>query len=140
MATASATPRPLRSSTCDWRSSKEPDWPASMDKADPRDDQAGAFRLLAEPSEEPIAVQEPALSLQERMHLFLVENLHHGLTLKDLSEFLGYSEKYCSEWFVARMGQSFSSYVKRLRVERATRLLGSSGRLADIGPVLVSSS
>lgn len=107
-----------------------------MDKADPRDDQAGAFRLLAEPSEEPIAAQEPALSLQERMHLFLVENLHHGLTLKDLSEFLGYSEKYCSEWFVARMGQSFSSYVKRLRVERATRLLGSSGRLADIAETL----
>lgn len=81
MATASATPRPLRSSTCDWRSSKEPDWTASMDKADPRDDQPGAFRLLAESSEEHAAAPEPERSLQDRMHLFLVENLHRGLTL-----------------------------------------------------------
>jgi AraC-like DNA-binding protein len=71
-------------------------------------------------------------SLQELMHQLLVDNLHRGLTLKDLSSFIGYSEKYCSEWFLAHMGRSFSSYVKQLRVERATSLLGSQRRLADI--------
>lgn len=72
------------------------------------------------------------VSLQELMHQLLVDNLHRGLTLKELSGFIGYSEKYCSEWFVAHMGRSFSSYVKQLRVERAISLLGSHRRLADI--------
>jgi AraC-like DNA-binding protein len=71
-------------------------------------------------------------SLQQLMHQLLVQNLHRGLTLKELSQFIGYSEKYCSEWFVARMGRSFSRYVKELRLERATVMLQSRGRLADI--------
>ncbi len=72
------------------------------------------------------------LSLRELIHQLLVDNLHRGPTLKDLSRFIGYSEKYCSEWFVAHMGQSFSSYVKQLRVERAIDLLASQRRLAEI--------
>jgi AraC-like DNA-binding protein len=66
----------------------------------------------------------------------LVQNLHRGLTLKKLSQSIGYSEKYCSEWFVARMGRSFSRYVKELRLERATAMLQSRGRLADIAEQL----
>jgi AraC-like DNA-binding protein len=75
-------------------------------------------------------------SFRDAMHRFLVANLHQGLTLQDLSQVIGYSEKYCSEWFFARMGESFSSYVKRLRVERATSLLSSPQRLADIAEAL----
>jgi AraC-like DNA-binding protein len=75
-------------------------------------------------------------SLQQLMHQLLVQNLHRGLTLKELSQFVGYSEKYCSEWFVARMGRSFSRYVKELRLERATVMLQSRGRLADIADQL----
>ena len=78
----------------------------------------------------------PEPSLQDRMHSFLAANLHRRVTLKDLSQFVGYSEKYCSEWFLARMGEPFSGYMKRLRLERATRLLSSPGRLADIAETL----
>jgi hypothetical protein len=46
----------------------------------------------------------------------LVRNLHRGL--KELSRFIGYSEKYCYEWFLARMGGPL--------------MLQSSGRLAEI--------
>jgi AraC-like DNA-binding protein len=76
------------------------------------------------------------LSLQHLMHRLLEDNLHRGLTLKGLSRCVGYSEKYCSEWFVARMGQSFSSYVKELRIARATKMLQSPVRLADIAEQL----
>jgi AraC-like DNA-binding protein len=75
-------------------------------------------------------------SLQHLMHRLLEDNLHRGLTLKGLSRCVGYSEKYCSEWFVARMGQSFSSYVKELRIARATKMLQSPVRLADIAEQL----
>lgn len=70
--------------------------------------------------------------LPNRMHRFIIDNLHRGVTLKDLARFTGYSEKYCSELFLAQMGESFTMYVKRLRLERATVLLHSSERLADI--------
>lgn len=75
-------------------------------------------------------------SLQQLIHQVLVQNLHRGVTLKELSQFIGYSEKYCSEWFLARMGRSFSSYVKQLRLERATLMLQSPSRLADIAEQL----
>lgn len=75
-------------------------------------------------------------SLQQLIHQMLVQNLHRGLTLKKLSQSIGYSEKYCSEWFVARMGRSCSRYVKELRLERATAMLQSRGRLADIAEQL----
>ncbi len=62
-------------------------------------------------------------SLPVRIQLFIASNLHKGLTLQDLSEFLGYSEKYCSELFHAQMGETFSVYLKRVRIERAKRYL-----------------
>lgn len=62
--------------------------------------------------------------LAQHIQLFLTANLHKGLTLKDLATFLGYSEKYCSELFQTHMGEPFSAYVKRLRLEKAVRLLG----------------
>ena len=62
-------------------------------------------------------------SLPVRIQLFIASNLHKGLTLQDLSDFLGYSEKYCSELFHAQMGETFSVYLKRVRIERAKRYL-----------------
>ena len=53
----------------------------------------------------------------------MISRLHQGPTLKDLSLFLGYSEKYCSQLFHTIIGQSFRSYLKTLRVERAKLLL-----------------
>lgn len=76
---------------------------------------------------------DPEASLAARMAAFIHENLHKGLTLKVLAQFLGYSEKYCSELFRDIMGESFSSHVKRQRLIHATRLLSSTDKgMAEI--------
>ena len=62
-------------------------------------------------------------SLPRRIHDFILCNLRHGITLKELSAFLGYSEKYCSELFRNQMGEPFSIYLKRVRIEKAKHLL-----------------
>lgn len=62
-------------------------------------------------------------SLPRRIHDFILCHLRHGVTLKDLSTFLGYSEKYCSEFFRNQMGEAFSVYLKRVRIEKAKHLL-----------------
>ena len=61
--------------------------------------------------------------LPRQIHDFIAFNLKNGVTLQDLSTFLGYSEKYCSELFRNHMGESFSVYLKRAKIERAKRLL-----------------
>ena len=66
------------------------------------------------------------LSLPDQIHEFMVTHLHQGLTLKELSEFLGYSEKYCSDFFILHMGEPFSVYLKGLRLQTAKLLLKNS--------------
>ena len=66
------------------------------------------------------------VALPDRIHEFMINHLHQGLTLKELSEFLGYSEKYCSDFFILHMGEPFSVYLKGLRLETAKRLLENS--------------
>ncbi|WP_447970615.1 helix-turn-helix transcriptional regulator [Nitrospira sp. M1] len=61
--------------------------------------------------------------LPRQIHDFIMSHLRHGVSLKDLSRFLGYSEKYCSELFQTQMGESFSGYLRRVRIEKAKRLL-----------------
>ncbi len=61
--------------------------------------------------------------LPRQIHDFIVSHLRQGVTLKDLSKFLGYSEKYCSELFQMHMGESFSAYLRRVRMEKAKQLL-----------------
>ena len=69
----------------------------------------------------------------ERITRFINENLHRGLTLKVLANFLGYSEKYCSDLFYRIMGESFSGYMRRHRVERAQSLLTTTAQtLAEV--------
>jgi len=95
------------------------------------------MRLL-KPTDEPQAIAREVLDklliyelnpahtlnpLPRQIHDFIVSNLRHGVSLKDLSKFLGYSEKYCSELFQTQMGESFSAYLKRVRIEKAQRLL-----------------
>lgn len=65
-------------------------------------------------------------TLPDQIHEFMVTHLHQGLTLKELSEFLGYSEKYCSDFFILHMGKPFSSYLKGLRLQTAKLLLKDS--------------
>lgn len=64
--------------------------------------------------------------LPVRIGAFMSANLHKGLTLKLLSQHLGYSEKYCSDLFQATMGESFSDHLKRRRIETASGLLATS--------------
>ena len=75
--------------------------------------------------------------LPARITAFVNENLHHGVTLKVLAHFLGYSEKYCSDLFCRIMGEPFSKYLRRQRVERARALLITTGQtLAEIASAL----
>lgn len=66
------------------------------------------------------------ITLPDQIHEFMINHLHQGLTLKELSEFLGYSEKYCSDFFILHMGEPFSVYLKELRLQTAKRLLEHS--------------
>ncbi len=76
-------------------------------------------------------------TLPARITSFISENLHRGITLKVLANFLGYSEKYCSDLFNRIMGEPFSRYIQRERVERANALLTNNGQtLAEIAAAL----
>ncbi|ULA59323.1 MAG: HTH araC/xylS-type domain-containing protein [Nitrospira sp.] len=75
--------------------------------------------------------------LPARITAFVNENLHRGLTLKVLANFLGYSEKYCSDLFCRIMGEPFSKYLRRQRVDRARALLTTTRHtLAEIASAL----
>lgn len=86
----------------------------------------------------PIRPESPTLRpLAARITAFISENIHRGMTLKVLANFLGYSEKYCSELFFRIIGESFSTYLRQHRVERASALLTTSGHtLAEIASAL----
>jgi AraC-like DNA-binding protein len=89
---------------------------------------------LAPPRKSP-ALKTEALCAQ--ITLYISTNLHRGLTLKLLANFLGYSEKYCSDLFLRLMGESFSGYIKRHRVEHATSLLTATDKtVAEIASAL----
>ncbi|HMZ53750.1 MAG TPA: AraC family transcriptional regulator [Nitrospira sp.] len=76
-------------------------------------------------------------TLPTRIATFIRDNLHQGMSLKVLANFLGYSEKYCSDLFARIMGEPFSTYLRRYRVERGSTLLRSSGQtLAEIAASL----
>lgn len=66
--------------------------------------------------------------LAERIATFISSTLHQGPTLKTLAEWLGYSEKYCSELFRSVMGEPFSRYLARRRTEVATNLLTTTNQ------------
>lgn len=75
--------------------------------------------------------------LSKQITEFISSNLHKGMTLKLLAEFLGYSEKYCSDLFLSTMGESFSGYLKRRRTETASLLLTTTDKsVADIAAAL----
>lgn len=74
--------------------------------------------------------------LATRIATFLSSNLHQGPTLKTLAEWLGYSEKYCSELFRSVMGEPFSRYLARRRTEIASDLLLTTDK--SIGDIAAS--
>lgn len=96
----------------------------------------GLFNLShALPSERESSLETSTLS--GRITRFISENLHRGLTLKVLANFLGYSEKYSSDLFYHIMGEPFSGYVRQRKVDRASFLLTTTGQpLAEIALAL----
>jgi len=76
-------------------------------------------------------------SLPAKIRHFISDNIHRGVTLKLLSQFLGYSEKYCSDLFHSTMGEPFSEYLKHRRLEKATFLLSTTDKsVVDIAAAL----
>lgn len=68
---------------------------------------------------------------------FISRNLDQGLTLKILAQFLGYSEKYCSDLFRSTMGEPFSQYLKRRQTDAAAALLTTTDKsLAEIASAI----
>ncbi|ULA62079.1 MAG: hypothetical protein LZF60_420013 [Nitrospira sp.] len=59
----------------------------------------------------------------ERLCAFLSGRVSERVTLKELSRFLGYSEKYASDVFQRYMGRPFSKHLKQLRLDKATSML-----------------
>jgi AraC-like DNA-binding protein len=83
------------------------------------------------------AASRDRTNLADAIAHFMSQSLHRGPTLKTLAQFLGYSEKYCSELFRSTMGESFSFYLKRRRTERATTLLQTTDKsVAEIASVI----
>jgi AraC-like DNA-binding protein len=76
-------------------------------------------------------------SRSEKIARFISRNLHQGLTLKILAQFLGYTEKYCSDLFHSTMGEPFSQYLKRQRTDAAAVLLTTTDKsLAEIAAAI----
>ena len=93
------------------------------------------FDLTSVPAAQDATVPPKNLPLHIAQYIDL--NLPKGLTLKTLAQFLGYSEKYCSDFFQSTMGESFSTYLKHRRLERATLLLtATENSMAEIAAAL----
>ena len=79
--------------------------------------------------------------LSKHIAAFISSNLHKELTLKLLALFLGYSEKYCSDFFQSTMGESFFGYLKRRRTDTASSLLATTDKsVAESSPLLDSAT
>lgn len=101
-------------------------WPFTVLTEDPSRltaNQHSGAALLSEPS---ASSRHRSSDVAHRLREFVMSNLHRSPALKDLAQFLGYSDKYCSDLFKARIGMPFSQYVKELRLERAARLLSET--------------
>lgn len=70
---------------------------------------------------------DDTMTVADRLHAFLSGRLRERITLKELSRFLGYSEKYASDVFQRYMGHPFSHHLKQLRLDKATSMLREDG-------------
>jgi AraC-like DNA-binding protein/ligand-binding sensor protein len=69
----------------------------------------------------------------KKAELFIWENYTRKISLEEIAGSLGLSAPYFSTIFKEEMGESLSSYLNRLRVEKASRLLkGTSLSLSEI--------
>lgn len=72
--------------------------------------------------------------LARRMHSFLVENYRFPVGLTDLADHCGLSESHCSRSFNRLFGESFTTYLNRIRIDHAKFLLTRTDRtIGEIG-------
>lgn len=85
---------------------------------------AGGAAMADSPAEQTACVAAHCQdSVTERLCAFLSDRVSERVTLKELSCFLGYSEKYASDVFQRYMGLPFSKHLKQLRLDKATSML-----------------
>ncbi len=59
---------------------------------------------------------------------YIRENISAGVNLSTAAEHFGYNANYFSRYFKQLTGVTFTSYLSRVRIERACRLLNGDGR------------
>ena len=67
--------------------------------------------------------QSPSMKPMQKALKFLEENLMEEITLENVSEAAGLSPFYFSRLFKTTTGTNYSSYLSRLRIERAENLI-----------------
>ena len=66
-------------------------------------------------------------SALRRAQCFIWKNLARKVSLAEIAKAVGLSAPYFSTVFKEEMGENFSSYINRLRIEKATALLTETG-------------
>ena len=61
---------------------------------------------------------------------YVRENISAGVNLSSAAEHFGYNANYFSRYFKQLTGVTFTSYLSRVRIERACQLLNGDGRLS----------
>lgn len=64
--------------------------------------------------------------IRGQLLLYVSKNLHARPTLKDFAATMGLSPKYCSNLIKNKLGESFSSFLKRSWVELANKYLAET--------------
>lgn len=72
-----------------------------------------------------------ATALRKAQH-YIWENFTRKISLREISEFAGLSAPYFCSVFKEEMGENFSSYLNRLRVEKAAALLTETGKSLSV--------
>jgi AraC-like DNA-binding protein len=106
-----------------------PEWADHLARARSQNELTLTLRRLFEHFLEHLERQpDPREPMADQIIRYVVTHLHQGPTLKDLAAWLGYSEKYCSELVYRHLGIPLSHLRKRLRIERAKKMLAETDR------------
>jgi YesN/AraC family two-component response regulator len=66
------------------------------------------------------------LSLAERINIYIQENIKSKLTLKELSDYFGYSERYLNKKFKEKYDITIKQYVLNQKVEVAKKMISTT--------------
>lgn len=81
----------------------------------------------------PYYINPHNLKISAFMQDYVYKNIRGKLTLKNLSDILGYNDEYLGKVFIKETGESFTDYVNKARLKQSIQLLKNhSLSLADI--------